>query len=185
VSTVSLVYIDVMAFVYRLIPNPKYKQMEYFQNTINFFEDIETGKYQGVISTFTEIEYRGLVKKIISHITRNKITPQQEELIMKDFEQFIMDLVIDVNDADLLTTDSLGNSNLFKSTSNIMEESDPYFHKQAKENDQWKNIGGADALALNLAIRCGAQRFATFDRGFKGVNNPSISPLIIQEEYAN
>jgi hypothetical protein len=156
VSIVSLVYIDVMVFAYRLLPNPKYKQMGWLQQTINFFEDIEKAKYQGIISTFTQIEYRGLVKKIISNINHDKITPEQEEVIMKDFDQFVMDLAIDVNDADHLTTDSLGNLNLFKVTFRIMEESCAYFHKKSKDNDQWKNIGGADALTSSLAIHSAA-----------------------------
>ena len=178
----EVVYIDANVFAYRLLKDPNYDN--FLNLSTSFFDDIDTGKYRGVTSTYTKIEYIGILKKVISYIRQSYITPIEEQIALDDFQQFVDGLEISLTDADALACDGL-NSTLFHLTSETLRSTKPYFHKKATERRQWMNMGGADALQINLAMRSGANRFATFDRGFKGLNNPSIIPLIIQEEYAS
>jgi predicted nucleic acid-binding protein len=176
----EVVYIDTMVFAFRLLPNPNYGKSA--NQSTSFFDDLDAGRYRGITSTFTRIEYSGIVKRVVSYLKKREASPIEEQIALNDFQQFVDGLQIDLSDADTLAYHNL-KSTLFYATAETLRTTKPFFHKEASERHQWKNIGGADALQINLAIRSGAKRFATFDRGFKGLNNPSITPLIIQEEY--
>jgi predicted nucleic acid-binding protein len=65
------VYIDTHVFAYVLLRDPQYKGMLADKAT-RFFNDIQSGKYLGIISTFTETEYRSVVKKVISSLRQSK-----------------------------------------------------------------------------------------------------------------
>jgi predicted nucleic acid-binding protein len=178
-SNPPLVYIDASVFGYRLLPHDNNK-LRSIQKSKGFFEDIEKTKYNGIISTVTELEYIGMVKRLISKQRKRQITDQEEQTALNDFELFTEQLGIGLTDSDDLAVDLFGISNIFSNSKTIIKRSHPYFHQQA---GTWKNIGGTDALTISLAIRSNAQYFATFDRGFKGLNNLSITPLIIPDRY--
>lgn len=55
-----------MVFAYRLLANPNYGILK--KQSMRFFDDIDNGSYLGTTSTFTEIEYIGIIKKVISYI---------------------------------------------------------------------------------------------------------------------
>jgi hypothetical protein len=97
-----------------------------------------------------------------------------------DFTQFTQRLGIGLSDSDLIAIDDSSSVGIFKIADVTMQSSIPFYYSK---RDQWKIIGGADAILINLAIRSGANMFATFDRGFKGLQNTNILPLIIPEVY--
>jgi hypothetical protein len=174
-----LVYIDTSVFGFRLLPHDTEK-LHSVQKSKGFFEDIETGKYSGIISTITELEYTGMAKRLISRQRKNRITPGEEQIVMDDFKQFTEQLGIGVANSDELAVELSGNSNLFCKSKAIIKRSYPWFHQQA---GLWKNIGGTDALTVRFAILLNAQYFATFDRGFNGLNDSLITPLVISDIY--
>ena len=92
-SSQDLVYIDVQVFAYRLIPNPTYGQ-KLFEQSRKFFEDISHGVFQGITSTFTETEYRGVVKRVLSNVRNHQITPLEEQVAMDEFNGFLSQLGI-------------------------------------------------------------------------------------------
>ena len=178
----EVVYIDTMVFAYRLLPNPNYGNLA--SQSSSFFDDVDAGKYQGITSTFTITEYQGIVKRVISFLKKREINPSEERTALDDFQTFIGGLDINLNDADGLVYRG-ETSTLFYATGQTLSTTKPYFRSEAPERREWKNVGAADALQVVLATRSGARRFATFDRGFVGLNSPSITPLIIQEEYGS
>jgi predicted nucleic acid-binding protein len=182
VNNTPLVYIDTVVFIYRLLPDPDH--VDFANLSMGFFDDVDGGKYQGTTSTFTKIEYIGAVKKLISFVNKRQLTTEEEQNAIDDFDELVDHLDIFVSDSDRLVY-STTKPPLFCDTSKIVKASNPYFHLRATERRQWMNIGGSDALSVSLAIRSGAKLFATFDRGFKGLRDTSITPLIIHEEYEN
>jgi hypothetical protein len=92
-------------------------------------EDIETGKYNGIISTITEIEYIGVAKRLFSRQRKNRITLTEEQVVMNDFKQFIEKLGVAIANSDDLVRLS-GNSKLFCNSKTIIERSYPWFHQQ-------------------------------------------------------
>jgi hypothetical protein len=162
-----------------LLRDPKYQGM-LLNKATSFFNDIQSGKYLGIISKFTETEYRSVVKKVISSLNSQSITSIEEKTALDDFEQFTQRLGIGLTNSDLIAIEDSSNIGIFEIADVTMQSSIPFYHSKRKE---WKIIGGADAILINLAIRSGATMFATFDRGFKGLQNTNISPLIIPEVY--
>lgn len=169
-------YIDTNVFVYMLIPDPAYSG-EYLRKSKKFFQDITLGLYEGIISTYTETEYKGVVKKVISEINKCHITPKEENLALTDFRNLIATAGIGITDSDSLLKNSI-KMDIFQAADLIVDSSGPIHHA-----NHWKNIGGSDAIIVDLAIRSGASRLATFDRGFKGLNSSLIKPIIVQECY--
>jgi predicted nucleic acid-binding protein len=175
------VYIDTNVFAYKLIPHPNYKG-KLLTKADNFFKDIVSGKYKGVTSTFTELEYRGIIKKVLSDLSNAHVSNLQEMAALSDFRRFIRHLGIMITDADALSSDPVGNINIFSTSSPILASSVPSHFPHLKKNT-WKSIGGADGITVNLAIRSNAQYFATFDRGFAGLNNAQLQPIIVLDVY--
>jgi hypothetical protein len=50
--------------------------------------------------------------------------------------------------------------------------------------NQWKMIKSVDSLAITIAIRTGADLFATFDEGFRGLKSSHIIPFIVSDMYS-
>jgi hypothetical protein len=177
VTNQPLVYIDTNVFGYVLLPNQK----QYLgKKAESFFQDIVNGKYLGITSTLTQIEYLSVAKRLLSQYKGNQITSHEEQAVMNDLDQFIDTLGIGLINADESSSDPSGMVNIFSSTRQIILIANAIFNVSKK---QWQMIGSIDSLMTNLAIRAGAQLFATFDKGFKGLNNPSITALLIDKEY--
>jgi hypothetical protein len=125
-------------------------------------------------------EFLALAKRLISRTANRQITHNEELTVVNDFTMFSEPLGIALYNSDLLIVNGFGNSSLFSNAKGVIETSCLYFDQQPS---LWKIIGGTDALTVSLAILVNANLIATFDRGFKGLNNPSIAPLIIPEVY--
>lgn len=182
ISTPNLVYIDTHVFAYRLL-SYAYSNKPKISNMIiqagKFFQDIQNGKYQAIISTFTETEYRSVVKKVISKYMKRSITPQEEIEAINDFHVFNTTMEIGLSDSDIIAyNNDINRYDIFSEVEQTIQNNvEPYYH------DEWRVIGGADAILLNLALRSGANMIATFDIGFKGLRHPSIQVLIISDIY--
>lgn len=178
-SSPQLVYIDASVLGYALLPHPS-KNQSCVTKARAFFNDINIGKYLGIISTITELEFLGVAKRLITKAVNRPITKQEEQTAMNDLKQYTQQLGIGLDDSDVLSIDNLGNPNLVSGATIVIERSVPYFYQKRFE---WKQMGGTDALTVNLAIRLNAQLLATFDRGFYGLRSSSIRPLIVQDAY--
>lgn len=183
-SSPQLVYVDTSVLGFALLPHNKNSQHQvtYARRARAFLHDINIGRYRGIISTLTELEYLGAAKRLITMDANRPITKQEEDTAMKDLKKYTIQLGIGLGDSDVLAIDNLGNPNLVSNSKSIMVSSIPYYHPHGKDPG-WKQIGGTDALTVNIAIQLNAQLIATFDRGFAGLNNPSIKPLIVQDRY--
>jgi predicted nucleic acid-binding protein len=176
----QLVYIDTNVFAILLLPHPQ-SQDPCVKQAYRFIEDIESGKYTGITSSLTEMEYRGVVKRRLSEKKGCQVSTQEEDAAMYDFSNFIQELGIGVMDADIVALDRSANTvqlRLFTLSANTVQNSSPCYI-----NNQWKMIRSVDALTINIAVKTKADLFATFDRGFKGLSNSFITPLIISEVY--
>ena len=183
-SSTQLVYVDTNVFSTYLLPypNPKSKQLLVQQATKQFFLDIENGKYLGIISTLTEIEYRGIAKKLISQRKNRSVSSLEEQSAMRDFNLFVEKLGIGLINSDRIALDNAsGKYNIFESTEQVVKASNPIHVNY--ESKLWKMIRSIDALMLNMAVRARATLFATLDTGFRGINNTFITPLIIPDVY--
>jgi hypothetical protein len=106
-STIPLVYIDTNLFAYQLLSSNH--SGDIVTRTNKFFKDIQNGKYQATISTFTETEYRSVVRKVISE-KKIPITTSEESAAMNDFDTFCKGMGIGLTDSNLLSNNS--NTNL-------------------------------------------------------------------------
>lgn len=177
-STSPLVYIDTNVFALVLLPHP-HTQDPLIEQADRFILDIEDGKYRGITSTLTEIEYRGTAKRRISENNRSQISPKEEIGAMNHLHQFIRELGIGLVDADTIAPDMSGQLRIFMNAGNTVRLSNPV----RIGDNQWKMIRSVDALMVNIAVRIGANLFATCDRGFRGLDDQSIVPLIVSEVY--
>lgn len=173
-------YIDTMLFVYQLALHKTDTR-----NRISsvFFREVESGTYEGVITTFTYAEYMAVMKEILCERLRVKLSPTQINELKNQFESFVDKEGIEVLDADDLSTD-LGHCEIFRWSRQVIETTGTVEGKDHK----WRTIGGADALHVVLANRAGAELLATFDEGFKLIDELatlglSLKPLIIPEVY--
>jgi len=174
------VYIDTHVLAYRLLTSYNAGLQS---KSVKFFKDIETGKYRGIVSTLTRLEYRGVVKKVLSNYCNRAISAYEEQVALDDFDEFLENMGIGLVDADLLSRDSSGMiSDIIQKSEDILIPASPIYNPRAMKCP-WTAMGGADALITNLAIRCDADYLATFDRGFKGLNSPYISTIIVPEVY--
>jgi len=164
-------YIDTMVFIYhfmrhRLTPKAN-----------NFFKDIENGKYAGVTTSFTIAEYVGVMRKALTAVRNRPSTSTDVSKLRKEIEEFISNMGIIYFDADTLISPVYGK--LFSSTENIVENAK---HFKNPRSNKWYLVNGADALHVTLAVRAGADLYATFDDDFRGVDN-WIKPLMLFEVY--
>ncbi len=171
-----MVYIDANVFAYRLLPGYSNQQV---RQATDFFLDIEIGQFQGTLSSFTEQEFRGVAKKMISKAKSQSISPQEEQTAMQDLEEFINRLGLIRTDSDQLNHHP-NMQNIFAESNQMLIPAQP---KLRQPKNEWRAIGASDAILISLAIRSGADHIATFDFGFKGMVNSTISLLYIPEEY--
>lgn len=174
-----LVYIDTNLFAYKLI-RTGYKD-KLIKPTDKFFQDIQNGTYLAITSTFTETEYRSVVKRMISKAKNRQLTKLEEDTAMNDFHTFNKKMGIGYTDSDVISYNNNTNQiDIFSVAGNtILQHVSPYYH-----DEQWRSIGGMDAIILNLALRSGANMIATFDNGFRGLSHPLIQALIIPMVYS-
>jgi predicted nucleic acid-binding protein len=164
-------YIDTMVFIYH------FKKHGLTPKANNFFKDIERGKYAGVTTSFTVTEYIGVMREALTEATDKPSTPTDISKLRREIEGFISDMGIIYFDADELVSSIYGG--LFSSTENIVENAK---HFKNPRTNKWFLVNGADALHVVLALRTGADLYATFDDDFRGVNN-WIKPLMLFEVY--
>jgi len=164
-------YIDTMVFIYH------FKKHGLTSKADNFFKDIESGKYAGVTTSFTIAEYLGVMRKALAEARNSPSTSADVARLRKEIEEFISDMGIVYFDADTLVSPGYGK--LFSPTENIVENAK---HFKNPRTSKWYLVNGADALHVTLAVRTGADVYATFDDDFRGVNN-WIKPLMLFEAY--
>jgi predicted nucleic acid-binding protein len=164
-------YIDTMVFIYH------FKKHGLTFKANKFFKDIEKGKYAGVTTTFTISECIGVMRKVLTEARDRPPSLTDVSKLRKEIEKFISEMGIIYFDADTLMSPIYGK--LFSSTENVVENAKPF--KNPRTN-KWFLVGGADALHVTLAVRTGAELYATFDDDFRGVGN-WIKPLMLFEVY--
>jgi predicted nucleic acid-binding protein len=168
------VYIDTMAFVYKLV-NMKHRL---FPKANAFFSDIEQAKYAGVISTFEIAEFQSAVKSLLSEAMDAEVSQNDVEKEMSRLNEFLNEMGIMLYDADVVL-DSRPLVAFYRGEQ-LIGAARPI---KGVWDQKWHTIGGADALHLTIAEAVGAESFATFDQGFKGVSGTHVRMLILSEEY--
>jgi hypothetical protein len=117
-----------MVFAYRLLANPNYGILK--KQSMSFFDDIDDGIYVGITSTFTEIEYIGIIKKVISYLKKRPLTPKEEQDALDDFQDLINGLGIHLRSADELSSeDNIKSTNVFRDRQNNKNDK-PIFSKR-------------------------------------------------------
>jgi predicted nucleic acid-binding protein len=115
----QLIYIDANVFGYLLLPHPQTND-PYVKQANNFILDIENGKYTGITSTLTEVEYMDVAKKLISKKNNNQISLHEEQIAMNNLIRFIQRLGIGLVDADQITSELFGEPRIFGSAGDIV-----------------------------------------------------------------
>jgi predicted nucleic acid-binding protein len=164
-------YIDTMVFIYH------FKKHGLTIKADNFFKDIESGKYAGVTTSFTIAEYIAVMREALTEARDSPSTSADVAMLRKEIEEFIGDMGIMYFDADTLASPGYGK--LFSPTENIVENAK---HFKNPRTNRWFLVNGADALHVTLALRAGADVYATFDDDFRGVSG-WIKPLMLFEVY--
>lgn len=166
-----------MLFIYYFWYDPTF---DVSQQSYSFFKDIEDGNFIGVISTFSIMEYIGVVKSLVSKKLGRKISIAETEALKESFLDFIRKMGILLYNSDDLTINSYSTScSLFSDCENLIESADPTL---GSVDRKWHSLKGADALHIILAIRSNATHFATFDDDFRGVKD-AIKMVMVREEY--
>jgi predicted nucleic acid-binding protein len=177
-SQIPLVYVDTNIFTAYLISNPQ-SRFEQSEQAERFFNDIQQGKYSGITSTITQLEFLGNAKRIISQLRKKPIQPFEETISMSTFDSFLDQVGIGFVDVDILLYDPP--LRIFSNCLRIVRGADPVSLRPF--SNDWKMIKSVDSISLHVAIQCKAKLFATFDRGFSGLRNQPILPFIISEQY--
>lgn len=171
-------YIDTMLFVYQLA-----LRKTDMKNRLSseFFRAVEGGVYEGVITTFTYAEYIAVMKETLSNRLGVRLSQGQLDSLRHEFESFVDKEGIEVLDADDLSS-GLGRCEIFRWSSQVVETTGTVEGADHK----WRTIGGADTIHVVLANRAGAELLATFDEGFKVLDDLaalgwSLKALIIPE----
>ena len=149
--TKPLIYIDTNLYAYKLMRTEYPEKL--VKPTDKFFHDIQNGTYLAITSTFTETEYRSVVKRMISKAKQRQITKLEEDAAMDDFHIFNKKLGIGLTDSDVISYNNTTNQiDIFSVAGNtIFQNVSPYYY-----DTKWRVIGGIDAVILNLALRSGA-----------------------------
>lgn len=174
-------YIDTMLFVYHL-GRPKSDILH--KLSFKFFQDVEKGTYEGVVTTLTQTEYTAVMKELIAQRNGTSPSDSQVNTVKSEFQSFIGREGIELLDSDDLSTE-LGRSEIFRWTKQVV---DVCKCVTGTRDYKWRGIGGADAIHAVFANRAGADRLATFDEGFRAINGLissgwKLKPLIISEVY--
>jgi len=178
-SYMGRVYVDTMVFIYHLGPR------HYLSDKAEkFFVEVERGKYQAVATTFTVAEYLAVMKEILAGQLR--ATPAQSHIdkLKIEIENFIGQMGIELLDADDLAETPLGRSDVFRPSFQVVEGVPVTLGRDR----EWRGVGGADAISVVLADRAGAELFATFDEGFRGLDalknfGYELQPLVLTDVY--
>jgi predicted nucleic acid-binding protein len=164
-------YIDTMVFIYHFMKHGLSSKAS------KFFKDIEKGKYAGVTTSFTITEYLGVMRKALTEARNKPPTSTDISKLRKEIEEFISDMGIIYFDADTFVSPIYGR--LFSATENVVENARPFRNPRT---NRWFLVNGADAMHVTLAVRAGADLYATFDDDFRGVDS-WIKPLMLFEVY--
>lgn len=178
-SRMRRVYVDTMVYVYHLGPPHRLST-----KAEKFWVEVERRKYQAVATTFTVAEYLDVMKRILA--VRLSATPARPhiETLKAEIEHFLEDMGIELLDADDLVVTNLGRSDIFRQVFQVIENVPATLGR----DQEWRSVGGADAINAVLADRAGAELFATFDEGFRGIDvlknlGYGIQPLILTDVY--
>lgn len=166
-----------MLFVYYFTNNPKSTLRN---KALKFFQDIKDGQVMGIVTTFTLIEFIGVMKNISSE--NKKINPSKSDISRweTNFETFIGALGITLYDADnLLIAQGSSNCTFFQDCSQIINDSDAILGKGDKK---WHVLKGADSIHVLFAERLNADLIVTNDDDFKGIKT-RVKPCILMEAY--
>jgi predicted nucleic acid-binding protein len=167
-----------MLFVYHL---GRPKTDTFHKLSLQFFLDIENGKYEGVITTLTKSEYVAVMKENLSQRNGASLTLEQLNAMKNEFETFIDKEGIELLDSDDLST-SVGRCEVFKWSNQVVETC----RAIRGSNYRWRAIGGADSVHAVFANRADADLLVTFDESFKALRTLrgwKLQPLIIPEVY--
>jgi predicted nucleic acid-binding protein len=174
-------YIDTMLFVYHLA-RPRSDILH--RLSLQFFEDVEKGTYEGVVTSFTQTEYTAVMQELLTQRIGTNLTDAQVSSVKREFDSFIEREGIELLDADDLSTE-LGRSEIFRWGKQVV---DTCRCVMGRRDYKWRTIVGADAIHAVFANRAGADVLATFDEGFRALDGLASSgwklkPLIISEAY--
>lgn len=173
-SPIDKVYIDTMVFVYFLTLTGGFL----YSRATRFMQAMQNQKFIGVISTFTMTEFAGVMKEILAEGFKRPPTQQEMEKSIKQLDTVIDSYGITLYDADQLA--AIQSPAMFREADAIVVKTDPHLGTRDKK---WHSLGGADAINVDLAQRCGAQFIATFDQGFSCLKAATVKPLMIPEVF--
>ncbi len=173
-QTPKAIYIDTMIFIYHFFYSPS---VFLSRKSSLFLKDIETGKYMGIVTTFTIAEYLAVTRGLLCKKRKKPVTSSDIQAVKAKLEQFINEMGIVLYDSDALATKHA----VFADCENMIERDVP---SVGKYDGKWHYLKGADALHLAFANSVNAEAIATFDDDFKGVCG-TVNPLLISEVYKN
>lgn len=162
-----------MVFVYHFLSSSRGQNLASKSNS--FLEDIENGRYIGIITTFTIAEYLAVIRGVLCNKRDKQVSTGEILTVKAKFEQFITQMGIMLYDSDSLAS----KKPIFSECENVVERSSAF---KGRRDRKWHLVRGADALHVALALSVNAEAIATFDDDFRGVDG-SISPLMISEVY--
>ena len=166
-----------MLFVYYMFYDHRTRV---FNKSYSFFKDIEDGKYIGIISSFSIMEYIGVAKGFFSRKMGRKITLPETDELRTSIIEFIESMGIITYDSDDLTVDPISHScTLFSDCYSFILIAETVL---GATDRKWHYLNGADALHTVFAIRSNSTHLATFDDDFKGIEN-NIKLVMINEVY--
>lgn len=166
------VYVDTMVFIYHFLYSSKTRLAS---KAASFLKDIETGKYVGIVTSFTVAEYLAVIRGLLCERRNRQVSPEEISAIRKRLEQFITQMGIMLYDSDTLANRHA----VFAECESMIERDTP---SKGKYDRKWHYLNGADALHVAFAASVNAEAIATFDDDFRGICG-SVSPLMLSEVY--
>lgn len=166
------VYVDTMVFVYHFLQSSKTRLSN---KAASFLRDIETGKYIGIITSFTVSEYLAVIRGLLCEKRNRQVSPEEILVIRRRLEQFITQMGIMLYDSDTLANRHA----VFAECESMIERDTP---SKGRYDRRWHYLNGADALHVAFATSLNAEAIATFDDDFRGICG-SVSPLLLSEVY--
>ncbi len=177
-ATPPQVFIDTNLFVYILLGHIAALPRSLIAKTMLFFKDIENQKYHGTTSTFTETEYTGVWKQLMSKQRNQSVTASDVTQARQIYENFISLMGLEIQDTDKL----IASSSPIDAFANVDQRVIDATPTLGKYDQKWHTLKGADGLTLILAERTGCTYVASADDDFKGIKS-SVKPLNVREVY--
>jgi len=140
-----------------------------------FFKDVEDGKFVGVCTTYTIIEYKAALKRILSEARRATVSQKEIDEEIEEFKNFLDEMGIELFDSEDLIK---ANDMTFVKCDNVIDSTAPTFTRAGRP----RLVNASDVLLTVLAHYIGCDFLATHDLGFKGMNW-MVKPLLIGENY--